>query len=324
MNATDNAPAGAIPQGLHEFLSLDMMPLVAVTASAATLALLGSFLVLRRQAMLGDAMAHSVLPGLVVAFLLTGSRAAGPMFLGAALAAACSGAAIGVITRYGRVERSAAIGLVYTTMFALGVLLLELNGGANVDLDVDCVLSGQLELMFWSAPTTWSALFAEGALAGLPVQPLRLLGLLFLSCTTVTLGWPLLRAVAFDPAFARSRGLRPASITAGLMALTILAIVLSFDAVGSILAVALLTCPPATARLLTDRMRSYVLLSVGLGAAAGVLGYLLATQAAPLLIGASVDASGTVAALSGVGLALAAAHTARTRASGHAPSPTDL
>ena len=309
----DVAPTGAIPAGLHEFMTLDLMPMVAVTASAATLALLGSFLVLRRQAMLGDAMAHSVLPGLVVAFLLTGSRAAGPMFLGAAAAAALSGAAIGAIIRYGRVERSAAIGLVYTTMFALGVLLLELNGGANVDLDVDCVLSGQLELMFWNAPTTWAEVLEGPSLAGLPPQPLRLVGLLAASCTAVVAGWPLLRAVAFDAPFARSRGLHPSAASAGLMTLTILAIVLSFDAVGSILAIALLTCPPATARLLTDRMGPYVLLSVGLGAAAGLLGYLLATRAAPLLLGGSVDASGTVAALSGLGLLAAAACTARAR-----------
>ena len=114
-----------MPPELHEFLTLDLMPLVAVTASAATLALLGSFLVLRRQAMLGDAMAHSVLPGLVAAFLVTGSRDAGPMFLGATAAAALSGLTIAAIIRHGRVERSAAIGLVYTTMFALGVLLLH-------------------------------------------------------------------------------------------------------------------------------------------------------------------------------------------------------
>ena len=313
MSDTDERAADAIPAGLHEFMTLDLMPMVAVTASAATLALLGSFLVLRRQAMLGDAMAHSVLPGLFIAFLLTGSRAAGPMFAGATAAAALSGLAIGAIIRHGRVERSAAIGLVYTTMFALGVLLLELNGGANVDLDVDCVLSGQLELMFWNVPSTWAGVFEEGGLDGAPAQPLRLVGLLVISCVAVAVGWPLLRAVAFDPAFARSRGLHPTMVAAALMVLTTLAIVLSFDAVGSILAIALLTCPPATARLLTDRMGPYVMLSVGLGAAAGVLGYLLATQAAPLLLGASVDASGSVATLSGLGLALSAALSHRRR-----------
>lgn len=324
MTLVEGTAPGAIPPGLQEFMTLDLMPLVAVTASAASLALLGSFLVLRRQAMLGDAMAHSVLPGLVVAFLLTGSRAAGPMFIGAAAAAAFSGVAIGAITRYGRVERSAAIGLVYTTMFALGVLLLELNDGANVDLDVDCVLSGQLELMFWSAPTTWAELLSGSGLSGAPPQPFRLVALFLASCAAVVVSWPLLRAVAFDAAFARSRGLRPAAISTGLMTLTTLAIVLSFDAVGSILAIALLTCPPATARLLTDRMRSYVLLSVGLGAASGVLGYLLATRVAPWVLGAAVDASGAVAALSGVGLAVVAARSTRGRVPAHDGSAPGL
>jgi manganese/zinc/iron transport system permease protein len=310
-----------IPPELHEFLTLDLMPLVAVTASAAALALLGSFLVLRRQAMLGDAMAHSVLPGLVAAFLVTGSRAAGPMFLGATAAAALSGLTIAAIIHHGRVERSAAIGLVYTAMFALGVLLLELNGGANVDLDVDCVLSGQLELMFWNAPNTWAAVLDESSFAGMPPQPLRLVGLLVASAAAVVLAWPLLRAVTFDAAFARSRGLYPAAASAGLIGLTTLAIVLSFDAVGSILSIALLTCPPATARLLTDRMGPYVMLSVGLGGAAGVVGYALATRGAPLLLGASVDASGTVAALSGLGLVVAAISSTRGRSRPRTPGP---
>jgi manganese/zinc/iron transport system permease protein len=312
-----------IPPGLQEFMTLDLMPLVAVTASAATLALLGSFLVLRRQAMLGDAMAHSVLPGLVVAFLVTGSRSAGPMFLGASVAAALTGLTIAAIIRHGRVERSAAIGLVYTTMFALGVLLLEVNGGSNVDLDVDCVLSGQLELMFWNAPASWSEVLGGPSLAGIPPQPLRLLALLLAACTAIVLAWPLLQAVTFDAAFARSRGLYPTAVSAGLMVLTILAIVLSFDAVGSVLAIALLTCPPATARLLTDRMGPFVLLSVGLGAAAGLVGYGMATRVAPVLLGTSVDASGTVAALSGLGLALAAACSVRDR-SPRGPSGPDL
>ncbi|MGD2017668.1 MAG: metal ABC transporter permease [Planctomycetota bacterium] len=324
MTALAEAGAREIPAAVHEFLSLDLMPLVAVTCAAACLALLGSFLVLRRQAMLGDAMAHSVLPGLVVAFLVTGSRAAGPMLLGAAAAAAVSALVIGAVTGYGRVERSAALGLVYTAMFALGVLLLELSGGGNVDLDVDCVLSGQLELMFWRAPSEWGALLSPSGLAAAPPQALRLLVLLAVCAAAVALAWPLLRAATFDAAFARSRGLRPGWISGGLMGLTTLAIVLSFDAVGSILAVALLTCPPAAARLVTDRMQTHVLLSVGLGAACGLAGYLLATRGAPVLLGAAVDASGTVAALSGLVLAGTAALTSRRGRTAPAGAGRDL
>lgn len=321
----DGLQRGAdIPAGTHEFLCLDLMPLVAVTAAAACLSLLGSFLVLRRQAMLGDAMAHSVLPGLVVAFLLTGSRAAGPMALGAAVAATCSAVLIGAVTGYGRVERSAALGLVYTAMFALGVLLLESESGGNVDLDVDCVLSGQLELMFWNAPERWEDLLSASALGAAPAQPLRLVAMLAVTALLIVTGWRVLRAATFDAAFARARGLRPGVTSAALMGMTTLALVLSFDAVGSILAIALLTCPPATARLLTDRMTTYVALSAGLGAACGVGGYALATRAAPLVLGSSVDASGTVAALSGLLLLGAAALGPRRAPAAPAAPPTAL
>ena len=270
-----------IPPGLQEFMTLDLMPLVAVTASAATLALLGSFLVLRRQAMLGDAMAHSVLPGLVVAFLVTGSRSAGPMFLGASAAAALTGLTIAAIIRHGRVERSAAIGLVYTTMFALGVLLLEVNGGSNVDLDVDCVLSGQLELMFWNAPASWSEVLGGPSLAGIPPAaapagppPGRLhrhrprlaappggdlrrsLRSLARPLSHSGLGGP---HGPHDPghrAQLRRRGLGPRHRSADVP-----------------------SGRGAAAR--ADRMRPFVLLSVGLGAAAGLVGYGMATRVAP-------------------------------------------
>lgn len=288
-----------------DFLLLDAAPLAAVVLSATTLALLGSFLVLQRRAMMGDAMAHSVLPGLVVAFVLTGSRAPLPMFLGALGAALFASLAISALTRYARVEPTAAIGVVFTTLFALGVLLVETSGARNVDLDLDCVLSGQLELLFWpiqEGASPWSA----ASLAALP-QPIFTLSVtLAATLAVVFFGWRLLRAMLFDPQFAGTRGLRPGAIRTALQLLTTAAVIASFEALGSILVIALLTCPPAAARLLTQRLGSYVALSAALGAAAGFTGYALATRAAPVVIGSAIDASGTVAATAGAVLLSAA------------------
>ncbi len=301
-----------IPPALHDFLVLDLAPLIAVTLAAGALALVGSFLLLRRQAMLGDAMAHSVLPGLVAAFALTGARAAGPMFVGALLAAGVTSAAIGVMTRYGRVEPTTAIGVAFTSMFGLGVVLVETSGARNVDLDLDCVLSGQLELLFWTAPDTWSELLSWRALGSLP-GPLQTLLLLFTVCALLLfLGWPAVRCAVFDPGFARSRGIRPQWIRGALLAMTTFVVVACFDALGSILVIALLICPAAGTRLVTQRLGAFVVVSTVAGMGSGALGYFAATRMAPACIGHSVDASGAVAVTAGLWL-FAAALTTRVR-----------
>lgn len=300
-----------MPESLQTFLTLDLAPLLAVTFAAGTLGLLGSFLVLERRAMVGDAIAHSVLPGLVIAFLLTGDRAPAPMFLGALGAAAVAGGAILTIGRYGRLDPTVAIGIVFTTLFALGVLLVESTGARNVDLDLDCVLSGQLELLFWTPPERATDLFDPTVLATLPRQTL-VLGALFVAVPLLLRAvWRPLVTAVFDPTFARTRGIAPRLLRAGLFALQAAAIVASFEALGSILVIALLTCPAAAARLRARSVGGYVTTSGAFGLAAGIVGYLLATRAAPLVLGSSIDASGTVAVCAGLLLAACAAWSRR-------------
>lgn len=293
------------------FWILDAAPLFAVVAAACTLALLGSFLVLQRQAMVGDAMAHSVLPGLVVAFVVTGSRAPLPMFVGALTAALLASVLIQALTRVAGVEPTAAIGVVFTTLFALGVLLVETTGARNVDLDLDCVLSGQLELLFWPLPkdaAPWSA----AALSRLPTPVITLGALMLTSFAAVLWFWKLIRASLFDRHFGYARGLRPELVRGGLLLATTATVVASFEALGSILVIALLTGPPAAARLLTRRMGPYVATSAALGASAGLVGYLIATRVAPHFVGGAIDASGTVAATAGLFVGIAALFSLRT------------
>lgn len=309
-----STPDDVIPPAIREFLTLDFAPLLAVTLSAGTLGLLGSFLVLRKRAMIGDALAHSVLPGLVLAFLVTGTRAPLPMFLGAFAAAGAATLAISGIARFGRVEASASIGVVFTSLFALGILLVEISGARNVDLDLDCVLSGQLELLFWNAPKDWGSLLSVGGLSGLPAEVTTLAALAAAAPVTLFLAWRLISVTTFDPVHAKTRGLLPGAVQGSLFLLTTMTIVASFGALGSILVIALLTCPAATSRLVTHRLHAFVILSGTLGVGCGILGYIGATRVAPLMLGSAVDASGSVAALAGLVLAATALWSARRRA----------
>ncbi|MEC8016107.1 MAG: metal ABC transporter permease, partial [Pseudomonadota bacterium] len=128
-----------------EFVPLSLTPLLIGVFAAVACALPGNFLLLRRQALIGDAISHVVLPGIVVAFLLTGVIAAGPMMFGAAGAAVVAVVLIELIRRLGRIEPGAAMGVVFTTMFAGGVLLLEQTDTSSVHLDVEHALYGNLE-----------------------------------------------------------------------------------------------------------------------------------------------------------------------------------
>ena len=112
---------------------------------AIAAALPGTFLVLRRMSMMGDAISHAVLPGLAVAFLVTGTRASFAMFAGAAIVGVLTAVFTQWISQWGRVDRGASMGIVFTTLFAIGLLLI-VQAADHVDLDPGCVLYGAIEL----------------------------------------------------------------------------------------------------------------------------------------------------------------------------------
>ncbi len=301
-----------------EFVPLTLPPLVIAILAALACAGPGNYLILRRQAMLGDAMSHVVLPGIVAAFLLSGSAAPPILLAGALCAAALSAGLIEVIRRLGGTDPGAAMGITFTAMFAAGVLMLELSGAASVHLDVEHALYGNLEGLIWIDATGWASLLDPAALAGLPPE-LPALGLVALAILlALKLASRPLAIATFDEGFARSLGLPVRLISAGLVALTALAAVAAFSAVGSILTIAMLICPPATARLLTDDLGRQIRLSLGIATAAATLGTLAAGYGPPLLgLSFTVSASGMIATVSGVFLALAA--TLSPRRHGHAP-----
>lgn len=289
-----------MPSPLHTFISLDLPPLLAAIFVAIPCALLGNFLILRKLSLMGDAISHAVLPGIVVAFLISDSRAPTSMFLGALVAGLTTVALVGLIRRFTRIDSSAAIGVVFSILFALGVLLLEQAAARHVDLDADCVLMGQLETLWWSPPADWSALTDPAVLATFPAHVVAMGAVTLLVIAAVAIFFKELRLAAFDPALATSLGFNATALHVLLMVLVAVAAVAAFEAVGSILVVAMLICPAATARLLTDRLPAQLWASVAAALIAAVGGYALATRA-PIWLGFdnALSAAGMIATASG-------------------------
>ena len=288
------------------FLSYDLPSLVLGACAALACALLGNFLVLRRQSLIGDAISHVVLPGIVVGFLLSGSTATTPMMLGAGVAALVAVGLIEAVRRLGRVEPGAAMGVVFTVMFAGGVLLLERSGAGGVHLDVQHALYGNLESAIWLEGRAWGDLLDAAKLAALPETVFRMAAVAALVILFVLALYKELKLTSFDAAFADSIGIASGPVGFALVFMTALAAVAAFDAVGSILVIAMFICPAAAARMLTDRLATQLWLSAGIAVTSAVAGYFLAAFA-PIWLGASasVSAAGTIALVAGIIQALA-------------------
>lgn len=296
-----------IPEQLREHLSFDLFPLTAAICTALSCGLVGNHLVLRKQSMMGDAISHAVLPGLVAAFLLSSSRSPAVMFLGAGTSALITVGLIELIKKIGRVEPGAAMGVVFSVMFALGVLMLEQAAADHVDLDADCVLYGQLETLFVIAPDSWDQFLSINTLSQIPTQVTTLIML-----TIVVIIFKLalhkeLRIASFDPGLATTQGIHAGIMSTLLMVMTAACAVASFEAVGSILVIAMLICPAAAARLCTDRLSTQIRLSAVFAVSAAIIGYLLASFVPEALgMPSSLNAAGMIATVAGLIVGLAA------------------
>jgi manganese/zinc/iron transport system permease protein len=300
---------------VNPFLQIDLPAVLGASLAALACALVGNFLVLTRRAMLSDALSHVMLPGVLVAFLVTGSTAVFAMLTGGIVAALVAVGLVAFLTRTLKVEASAALGAVFTILFAAGVLVMEQTGVARTAFDVHHVITGNLEALVWPAATGWDSLVSPQDLAELPSAIGRLALILGLVAAIVALTAKELALVAFDPDFARASGLPVAALDALLLVATALASVAAFESVGIVLAVAMIVCPPATARLLTQRLPGQIGLSALLALASVLGGYAVATLG-PGLVGSEIalNAAGTIGTLSGAFLAIAVlVGTRRTR-----------
>ena len=270
----------------------DAPALAAALCALIACGTLGNWLVLRKEAMTGDAIAHAVLPGLVAGFLVTGTRSAGAMFVGAALAGIAAILIAKWIRTRSRTEAGAALGIVFTAFFAFGVALLETQGARQVDLDPECVLFGSLETLFYveSPDASW--------ITGVPRQLWSLAGAAVLAVLFSVAFAKELTLLAFDAPYARVASKSPRAIESALLAIVSACIVASFEAVGSVLVIALLACPALIAAPHARSVRGQILLSLIIGCAIACIGYLLAAQAESVF-GAktALNSAGMIAAL---------------------------
>ncbi|MGI6877876.1 metal ABC transporter permease [Microbacterium sp. gxy059] len=240
--------------------------LAVVTALAC--AVPGVFVVLRRESMLVDAISHAVLPGIVLGYAVTHALDSPLLIVGAAVAGLVVVLGSEWLSRTGLLAGDAPQGLVFPALFSVGVILLSLNF-ANVHLDTHAVLVGDLNL----------AAFQPLVVGGVALGPRHLfvmLGVLALNALFVALLYPRLKVATFDPAFARSLGIRTGLLSTGLMLLVAMTVTAAFHAAGAVLVVALMIAPPATALLLTRRLGSMLALSVGIAGVSALAGFWVA------------------------------------------------
>lgn len=271
------------------FESIPAMILLTGVLVGASGALLGSFLVLRGNAMLTDAISHSIVFGIIVVWLLTRQTSGPVQVLGAALTGVLTVVLSELLARSRLVKMDAAIGLVFPALFAAGVILISIHA-RNVHIDVDTVLLGEIGFV-WLHTVTLSGV-------RIPIAVVTLGVVLAVNLVFVLALWKELKLATFDPGLAAALGFLPGVLHYAILTLTSVTAVAAFDAVGAILFIAFVIVPPATAYLLTRRLWLMVALAVALSVAACVSGYFLARHW-------NVSIGGMMASMTGVWFALA-------------------
>jgi len=304
------------------FLQIDFPAMLVALLAALSAALVGNVLVLRRQALMGDALSHMVLPGVVGSYILTGDTKSWSMVFGALVAALTGTGLIVMIRRLGRLDAATAMGVVLTMLFALGVVMLELADSSNVHLDIEHTLYGSLEAAIWIGPLTWQEALQPAQWTSLPREIPMLLAVLAVLAIAMLIAFKEIRLAAFDPDYGAALGLPAWVSELAINTAAALAVVAAFDAVGSILVIAMLICPAASARLITDRLAAQIYVSLLIAGAVAIGGYGAAAWAAPAIgLPAALNAAGTIAVTGGVALAIAAGWSAFRRHQTRAAKP---
>ena len=279
---------------------LDTWIILTASLAAAACAIPGCFLFLRKQSMLADALTHSALPGVVAAFVIAGLLEQSGwladegnwtvrqllMFGGAMIAGLLTAYWTEAISRSGWIRGDAALGVVFTTLFAIGLIMLRQFADTS-DVDLDCVLYGQLEMV--------------GLAAGVPGEAVACGLMLMINVALVTLLFKEMMITTFDPQLALALGFRPRLLHYGLMTVTTATVVTAFEVVGSILVIGMLVTPAATAFFITRRLRPMIAVSIVAAVLASIAGHLLAitlpepiTSALGLPVVDSVKTSGAI------------------------------
>lgn len=274
-----------------DWMWLDTWIVVVGALCAVSCAILGNYLVLRKMSMMGDAISHAVLPGLALAFLYTGSRGSWAMFVGAAAVGVLTAVGTQGLCRYGRVEEGASMGVVFTVLFAVGLVIIVRAADA-VDLDPNCVLYGAIEL------TPLDTVRWGGFL--IPRAALMLSAVLLVNVVFVAVFYKELLVTSFDEQFADTMGFRPAWMHYALMTLVAITAVAAFESVGSILVIAMLIVPGATAFLCVRSIPAMLAISVTVALVSAIGGHVAAITVPRLWGYPDTTTAGMMAVVSGL------------------------
>jgi manganese/zinc/iron transport system permease protein len=257
---------------------------------ASACSMLGVFLILRRSAMMSDAISHAILPGIVLGYFLADGPSLLYGFVGAFLASTLTVTLVAALQRSRKVDEGSAIGLVFPAMFALGTVVVS-KYFANVHLDTDAVLYGNIEFSFFDR-----FIFNDRDLGPMSIWVMG--SLLVLNLIFLLLFYKELKLTTFDGAMAAAIGISPVFMHYAVMSMLSVTTVGAFTAVGAILVIALVIVPAATALLLTERLSVMLVLAVAIGAVSALAGVEVAFR-----LDASV--SGSIVMMTGVAFLLA-------------------
>ncbi|WP_064091388.1 metal ABC transporter permease [Rossellomorea aquimaris] len=247
--------------------------------------IVGCFLILRKMSMLADAISHTVLLGLVMAFIVSQSMNGFYMLIGAVIAGLLTTFMVQLLNS-GGIQEDAAIGVVFTSLFALGVILISIFA-KNVHLDVEHALMGEIAFVPWNT-------VAVPLLGNIPKSVVMLGSIFIVDIVVIVLLFKELKLTSFDPSMAAAIGIPVLIVHYILMGLVSVTTVSAFDSVGAILVVAMLIAPGATAYLITDRYKVMLLLSGGIGVLDSIIGYYGAKMFDVSISGAMAVAAGLV------------------------------
>ncbi|MFB4164435.1 metal ABC transporter permease [Alteribacillus sp. JSM 102045] len=266
-------------------MSYDLWILLTGGLVGATCGIVGTFLVLRKMAMVADAISHTVLLGIVGAFLISQTLEGPLMLIGAILVGLLTTFFIQILDSSG-VQTDAAIGVVFTALFSVGVILVSLYA-RNVHLDVDHVLMGDITFIPFKT-VEWNGI-------SLGPEAFWLISIVFvIDVILLIVMFKELKITSFDPAMAAALGIPVTVIHYIFMSMVSITTVASFDSVGAILVVAMLIVPPAAAYLLTDKLSNMIVWSASIGVISSTLGYYAAKWLNVSIAGSMASSAGLI------------------------------
>ncbi len=226
--------------------------------------LLGSFLVLKKMSLIGDALSHAVLPGIVIAFLISGEINSFWMLIGASSFGIFAIILIDWLNRVGRFGKDSSIGIIYTLLFAIGIILIT-SKAKNADIDVDCVLFGDIN----TVPLVHKII-------GIPAPTFNLLVISFITIPIILFGLKGFKITSFDKSYAKTLGISIGFWSYLLLGLSSISTVFSFDSVGAIMVIGLLVIPASFANILTRELKPFLAIAVSFGISSCLVGHLFA------------------------------------------------